>query len=110
MAIPLETLRRPADFANLQQQGTSRAHPLVVVRVARNGLVSTRYAFSTAGASEVLLSAIASAGDFAKSSDHSRTAWRPGGTCWWLPGLPASSRASPSFATPWPACSTASAC
>ena len=47
MAIPLETLRRPADFANLQQQGTSRAHPLVVVRVARNGLVSTRYAFST---------------------------------------------------------------
>jgi ribonuclease P protein component len=47
MAIPLETLRRPADFANLQQQGTSRAHPLVVVRVVRNGLERTRYAFST---------------------------------------------------------------
>ncbi|MGO9180978.1 MAG: ribonuclease P protein component [Candidatus Limnocylindrales bacterium] len=47
MSIPLETLRRPSDFAHLQQQGISRAHPLVVVRVARNGLTSTRYAFST---------------------------------------------------------------
>jgi len=47
MAIPLETLRRPADFATLQQHGSSRAHPLVVVRVVRNGLERTRYAFST---------------------------------------------------------------
>jgi ribonuclease P protein component len=47
MAIPLETLRRPADFAALQRNGTSRAHPFVVVRTARNGLERTRYAFST---------------------------------------------------------------
>ncbi len=47
MAIPLEMLRRPADFAALQQHGTSRAHPLVVVRTVRNGLERTRFAFST---------------------------------------------------------------
>ena len=47
MAIRLETLRRPADFAILQQHGSSRAHPLVVVRVVHNGLERTRYAFST---------------------------------------------------------------
>ncbi len=47
MAIPLETLRRPADFAALQRNGSSRAHPLVVVRTTRNGLERTRYAFST---------------------------------------------------------------
>ena len=47
MAIPLETLRRPADFAALQQHGRSRAHPLVVVRAGHNGLDRTRYAFST---------------------------------------------------------------
>lgn len=47
MAIPLETLRRPADFAALQRSGTSRAHPLVVVRTVHNGLERTRYAFST---------------------------------------------------------------
>lgn len=47
MAIQLETLRRPADFAALQQRGTSRAHPLLVVRTAANGLDRTRYAFST---------------------------------------------------------------
>ncbi len=47
MAIPLEMLRRPADFAALQEHGTSRAHPLVVVRTMRNGLERTRFAFST---------------------------------------------------------------
>ncbi|MDA8202305.1 MAG: ribonuclease P protein component [Chloroflexi bacterium] len=47
MAIRLETLRRPADFAALQQHGRSRAHPLVVVRAVHNGLDCTRYAFST---------------------------------------------------------------
>ncbi len=47
MAIRLETLRRPADFAALQQHGSSRAHPLVVVRAVRNDLDRTRYAFST---------------------------------------------------------------
>ena len=47
MAIPLEMLRRPADFATLQRHGTSRAHPLVIVRTVRNGLERTRYAFST---------------------------------------------------------------
>ncbi len=47
MAVQLETLRRPADFAALQRHGTSRAHPLVVVRTMPNGLDRTRYAFST---------------------------------------------------------------
>ncbi|MGC8634695.1 MAG: ribonuclease P protein component [Candidatus Limnocylindrales bacterium] len=47
MAIPLETIRRPTDFANLQQHGISRAHPYVIVRVVRNNLEHTRYAFST---------------------------------------------------------------
>ncbi len=47
MAIQLEMLRRPADFEALQRLGTSRAHPLLVVRAVRNGLDRTRYAFST---------------------------------------------------------------
>lgn len=47
MAIPLETIRRPADFARLQRHGISRAHPYMIIRAARNNLERTRYAFST---------------------------------------------------------------
>lgn len=47
MTILLETLRRPEDFATLQRDGASRAHPLLVVRSVRNGLERTRFAFST---------------------------------------------------------------
>ena len=47
MAIQLETIRKPADFAALQRDGTSRAHPLLIVRSVRNGVECTRYAFST---------------------------------------------------------------
>ena len=47
MALPLEPLRRPADFAALQRGGTSRAHPLLVLRAVRNDLERTRVGFST---------------------------------------------------------------
>ena len=47
MAILLEPLRRPRDFEALQREGTSRAHPLLVIRALRNGLERTRIGFST---------------------------------------------------------------
>jgi ribonuclease P protein component len=47
MVIPLETIRRPADFRALQRDGTGRAHPLLAVRTIRNGLGRTRFGFST---------------------------------------------------------------
>ncbi len=47
MALPLEPLRRPGDFAALQRGGTSRAHPLLVLRAVRNGLDRTRVGYST---------------------------------------------------------------
>jgi ribonuclease P protein component len=43
----LEMLRAPRDFDTLQRRGQSRAHPLLVVRYARNGLDRTRFGFST---------------------------------------------------------------
>lgn len=47
MAIRLEPLRRPGDFEALQREGTSRAHPLLVIRALRNGVERTRIGFST---------------------------------------------------------------
>lgn len=47
MALPLEPLRRPADFAALQRGGTSRAHPLLVLRAIRTGLERSRVGYST---------------------------------------------------------------
>jgi ribonuclease P protein component len=47
MAIPIEMLTRPADFATLQRDGSSRAGRHVSVRTARNGLERTRFGFST---------------------------------------------------------------
>ena len=47
MATPVETLRRSADFEALQRSGTRKAHPLLVVRLAPNGLPRTRVGFST---------------------------------------------------------------
>jgi ribonuclease P protein component len=47
MAILLEPLRRPEDFEALQREGTSRAHPLLVIRAMRNGLGRTRVGYST---------------------------------------------------------------
>jgi ribonuclease P protein component len=43
----LEMLRAPRDFDTLQRRGQSRAHPLLVVRYARNDLGRTRFGFST---------------------------------------------------------------
>ncbi len=47
MALPLEPLRRPGDFAALQRGGTSRAHPLLALRAVRNDVGRTRVGFST---------------------------------------------------------------
>lgn len=47
MPNPVETLRRTADFEALQRSGTRKAHPLLVVRLAPNGLSRTRVGFST---------------------------------------------------------------
>ncbi len=40
-------LSRPADFAALQSDGTTRSHPLLVVRIHRTGLEETRFGLST---------------------------------------------------------------
>jgi ribonuclease P protein component len=40
-------LRSPRDFSALQSQGRGRAHPLVAVRVRRNGLEQDRFGIST---------------------------------------------------------------
>ena len=40
---PEQRLRRRADFQRLREDGRSRAHPLLVIRVAPNGLPHTRY-------------------------------------------------------------------
>ena len=40
-------LSRPEDFAALQGEGSVRSHPLVVVRIRRNGLEETRFGLST---------------------------------------------------------------
>lgn len=45
---PLEMIRSATDFARLQQQGRSRAHPLLLLRYHRNDLDRTRYGLSTA--------------------------------------------------------------
>ena len=47
MPIPVETLRRSADFEALQHSGTRKAHPLLVLRSAPNGLSRTRVGYST---------------------------------------------------------------
>ena len=47
MAIQLEMLTRPSDFARLQQDGASRGGLLLSVRVVRNGLECSRFGFST---------------------------------------------------------------
>jgi ribonuclease P protein component len=41
-------IRSATDFARLQQEGKSRAHPLLLVRYRRNDLDCTRYGISTA--------------------------------------------------------------
>jgi ribonuclease P protein component len=41
-------IRSATDFARLQQEGRSRAHPLLLVRYRRNDLDCTRYGISTA--------------------------------------------------------------
>lgn len=41
-------IRSATDFARLQQEGRSRAHPLLLVRYRRNDLECTRYGISTA--------------------------------------------------------------
>ena len=43
----LEMLSRPQDFAAIQERGTSRSHPLLIVRVLRTELGRTRFAFAT---------------------------------------------------------------
>ncbi len=43
----LEMLSRPQDFAAIQERGTSRSHPLLVVRLLRTDLGTTRFAFAT---------------------------------------------------------------
>lgn len=40
-------LSRPQDFAALQREGTSTSHPLLIARVRRTGLETTRFGFST---------------------------------------------------------------
>jgi len=40
-------LRSPRDFSVLQSQGRGRTHPLVAVRVRRNGLDQDRFGIST---------------------------------------------------------------
>ena len=45
--LRLEMLSAPQDFAAIQQRGTSRSHPLLIVRVLRTELGKTRFAFST---------------------------------------------------------------
>ncbi len=40
-------LSRPQDFATIQEHGTSRSHPLLVVRVLRTGLGDTRFGIAT---------------------------------------------------------------
>jgi ribonuclease P protein component len=47
MAIPIEMLTRPADFATLQRDGSGRADRYLSVRLVRNGLGRTRFGFST---------------------------------------------------------------
>jgi len=44
---PLEMLSKPQDFAAIQERGTNRSHPLLIVRVLRTELGTTRFAFST---------------------------------------------------------------
>ena len=43
----LEMLSNPQDFAAIQERGTSRSHPLLVVRSLRTELGTTRFAFAT---------------------------------------------------------------
>jgi ribonuclease P protein component len=45
--LRLEMLSHPQDFAAIQERGTSRSHPLLIVRVLRTELGTTRFAFST---------------------------------------------------------------
>jgi ribonuclease P protein component len=40
-------LSAPQDFASIQERGTSRSHPLLIVRVLRTELGKTRFALST---------------------------------------------------------------
>ncbi|MBA2315202.1 MAG: ribonuclease P protein component [Chloroflexi bacterium] len=40
-------LTRPQDFAAIQERGASRSHPLLIVRVLRTDLETTRFALST---------------------------------------------------------------
>ena len=47
MGGTLDMLRSPRDFSALQSQGRGRAHPLVAVRVRRNGLDRDRFGIST---------------------------------------------------------------
>jgi ribonuclease P protein component len=47
VAIPIEMLTRPADFATLQRAGSVRGDRHLTVRVVRNGLDCTRFGFST---------------------------------------------------------------
>lgn len=47
MGGTLEMLRSPRDFAALQSGSRGRAHPLVAVRVRRNGLGQDRFGIST---------------------------------------------------------------
>lgn len=47
MARSLEMLRSPRDFAALQSGSRGRAHPLVAIRVRRNGLGQDRFGIST---------------------------------------------------------------
>ena len=47
MAGSLEMLRSPRDFSALQSHGRGRAHPLVAVRIRRNGLDRDRFGIST---------------------------------------------------------------
>jgi ribonuclease P protein component len=40
-------ISRPQDFAALQRDGTTRSHPLMVARIRRTGLETTRFGLST---------------------------------------------------------------
>ena len=47
MGGTLEMLRSPRDFSALQSEGRGRAHPLVAVRMRRNGMDRDRFGIST---------------------------------------------------------------
>lgn len=46
-APPLVMLSRPRDFASIQRSGTARSHPLLLARLLRTDLPTTRFGFAT---------------------------------------------------------------